>query len=166
MQTNVLEYLENTWERVPGKTAYANDTDAVTFKEVYDNARSIGTYLGQHGHYAEPVVVFMQKHPNAIISFYGVVYAGCSYVPIDEEMPRHRIGLIFDSLKPRAIICDDVTEAMVREFDYQGDIYKYADICHNMDASRLKEGKLPPYLAARYRYAKQKVAEALEVPEP
>ena len=130
MQTNVLEYLENIWDKVPDKVAYANDKDSVTFREVYDNARSIGSFLHAKGHYRESVVVFMEKHPNAIVSFYGVVYAGCYYVPIDEEMPKHRIGLIFQSLKPRAIICDDVTEQMVKEFDYDGSVYKYADICH------------------------------------
>ncbi len=130
MQTNVLEYLENIWDKVPDKVAYANDKDSVTFHEVYDNARSMGSFLHAKGHYRESVVVFMEKHPNAIVSFYGVVYAGCYYVPIDEEMPKHRIGLIFQSLKPRAIICDDVTEQMVKEFDYDGAVYKYADICH------------------------------------
>lgn len=129
MQTNVLEYLEQTAPRVPNKVAYANDVDSVTFKEVYDRSRSIGTFLKKQGHYREPVVVFMQKHPNAIISFYGVVYSGCFYVPIDEEMPKHRIELIFQSLNPRAIICDDVTKKMVEEFNYQGNTYLYHDIC-------------------------------------
>ena len=30
-------------------------------------------------------------------------------MPIDEEMPRVRIDLILDNLKPRAIICDEKT---------------------------------------------------------
>ncbi|MBR6271652.1 MAG: amino acid adenylation domain-containing protein [Lachnospiraceae bacterium] len=129
MQTNVLEYLEQTAPRVPDKIAYANENEGVTFSQVYDHARAIGSYLLSQGLYREPVVVFMAKHPNSIIAFYGTIYAGCYYVPIDEEMPKHRIGLIFDSLKPRAVICDDVTEPVVREFDYQGSVYKYADIC-------------------------------------
>ena len=129
MQTNVLEYLEQTAPKVPDKVAYANDIDEVTFKQVYDRSRGIGSFLLHEGYTREPVVVFMAKHPNSIIAFYGTIYSGCYYVPIDEEMPKHRIGLIFDSLKPRAIICDDVTEPIVREFDYQGAVYKYADIC-------------------------------------
>ena len=128
MQTNVLEYLENIVDQVPDKAAYANDKDSVTFREVYDNARAIGSFLHGQGLYKEPVVVFMQKHPNAIVSFYGVLYSGCFYVPIDEEMPRHRIGLIFDSLKPKAIICDEETQKIVEGFNYEGAAYLYQDI--------------------------------------
>ena len=98
MQTNVLEYLEQTAPRVPDKVAYGNEDTEVTFGEVLRNAQAIGTFLKRQGHYKEPVVVFMRKHPNAIISFYGAVYAGCFYVPIDEEMPKHRIELIFLNL--------------------------------------------------------------------
>ena len=79
MQTNVLEYLEQTAPRVPDKVAYGNEDTEVTFGEVLRNAQAIGTFLKRQGHYKEPVVVFMRKHPNAIISFYGAVYAGCFY---------------------------------------------------------------------------------------
>ncbi len=130
MQTNVLEYLEETVLRVPEKVAYANESDEVTFREVYDGARSIGSFLHQHGYYREPVVVFMKKHPHAIVSFYGTVYAGCFYVPIDEEMPKHRIGLFFDSRHRMAIICDETTAKMAEEFSFSGDIYLYSDIVH------------------------------------
>ena len=71
MQTNVLEYLEQTAPRVPDKVAYGNEDTEVTFGEVLRNAQAIGTFLKRQGHYKEPVVVFMRKHPNAIISFYG-----------------------------------------------------------------------------------------------
>ncbi len=128
MQTNVLEYLENIVGQVPDKTAYANDTEGVTFREVYDNARTIGSFLHAQGLKREPVVVFMQKHPHAIVSFYGVLYSGCFYVPIDEEMPRHRIELIFGSLKPKAVICDEETKKIAEGFAFDGAIYLYRDI--------------------------------------
>ena len=129
MQRNVLEYLENIVDKVPDKTAYANDTEGVTFREVYDRARAIGSYLAANGFYREPVVVFMQKHPNAIVGFYGVAYGGCTYVPIDEEMPKHRIELIFKALQPRLILCDEVTRKMAEEFDFGGQTVLYSEIC-------------------------------------
>ena len=95
MQINVLEYLDNTVLRVPDKIAYANETDSLTFKQVYDYARSIGTCISAYGLRRQPIVVYMKKHPNAISAFYGVVYSGNFYVPIDEEMPQYRVELIF-----------------------------------------------------------------------
>jgi amino acid adenylation domain-containing protein len=128
MQNNVLEYLENIVGSVPDKIAYADEESKATFKEVYDKSRAIGTFLHKQGHHKEPIVVFMGKHPSAIISFYGVIYSGCFYVPIDEEMPRHRIELIFGSLNPKAVICDNETIKALEAFDYKGKVYLYDDI--------------------------------------
>ena len=128
MQRNVLEYLEQTVNRLPDKVAYANETYGITFGEVYQQSRAIGSFLNQQGIYKEPIVVFMEKNPKTIVTFYGVIYGGNYYVPIDEEMPRHRIELIFESLKPKAVICDDITGKALENFGYQGDVYYYDDI--------------------------------------
>lgn len=128
MQRNVLEYLEHTVTKVPDKIAYANEEVGITFQEVYDQARAIGTYLNQQGHSKEPIVVFMGKHPRTIVTFYGVIYGGNYYVPIDEEMPRHRIELIFQNLNPKAVICDHETSKLLESFSYEGNVYSYEDM--------------------------------------
>ena len=55
MQTNVLEYLENTVDRVPDKTAFADEESALSFIQVSEQAKSIGTELSRQGAYREPV---------------------------------------------------------------------------------------------------------------
>ena len=127
-QINILEYLDNIVKICPEKIAYANETDGLSFKTVYDNARAIGTFLHNEGRYKEPIVVFMRKHPDTIVAFLGVVYGGCYYVPIDNEMPRHRIELIFQNLKPRSVICDESTVDSIKGFDYNGAVYSYNEI--------------------------------------
>lgn len=128
MQRNVLEYLEYTVTKNPKKLAYANEAAGITFEEVYDQARAIGTFLNGKGHTKEPIVVFMGKHPRTIVTFYGVIYSGNFYVPIDEEMPRHRIELIFKSLNPKAVICDHETCKLLETFSYQGCVYSYEEM--------------------------------------
>lgn len=115
-QTNVMEYLEHTVKLVPDKVAFANETDKITFQEVYSGSRAIGSYLCDNDYYDEPVVVFMKKHPKQIVAFFGCVYGGNYYVPIDEEMPRFRVELIFNNLQPRIIICDDSTYDVAKTF--------------------------------------------------
>ena len=127
-QTNVLEYLEHTVVRLPDKIAYANEEMGLTFGEVYHDSRAIGSYLNKQGYYNEPVVVFMKKHPKAIAAFFGCVYGGNYYVPIDEEMPRFRIDLIFDNLKPKAMICDASTLEMAKTFQFDGEIMLYDEV--------------------------------------
>ena len=125
MQRNVLEYLEATAPRLPDKIAYSNGTDSLTFGEVSRAARGIGSFLADKGFCKEPVVVFMEKHPRSVAAFFGVVYSGCFYVPIDEEMPAFRVELIFQTLKPRAVLCDDKTRPIVEKMGYEGGLYNY-----------------------------------------
>lgn len=115
MQTNILEYLDATVLRVPDKLAFSDGTDGLTFRQVHDQARAIGSGLLALGAEREPVVVFMQRHPKAVTAFFGAVYAGCFYVPIDGEMPVFRAELIFQQLRPRFVICDAKTQAQARE---------------------------------------------------
>lgn len=106
MQKNILEYLERTAEMYPDKTAFSNGKESMTFGEVSDAARSIGSFLANKGYYGEPVAVIMDKHPKTVTAFFGIIYAGCFYVCIDEKMPEARMRAIFGKLSPRAVICD------------------------------------------------------------
>lgn len=129
MQRNILEYLEETVRKYPDKTAFANESMGMTFREVYDASRNIGTCLLKKGYQKEPVVIYMKKHPHMIAAFWGAVYSGCFYVPMDEEMPAFRIDLIFRNLKPRAVICDETTSEQMKEFrDFDGEVLLYDEI--------------------------------------
>lgn len=128
MQRNILEYLEKTVHRVPDKIAFSSGEDALTFREVYEQARAIGTRLSRDGYYKQPVVVFMKKQPKTITAFLGVIYSGCFYVPLDADMPRDRIELILRNLKPAACICDGTTLPAAGELSGIGRIYSYDEI--------------------------------------
>lgn len=127
MQRNVLEYLEATAPRLPDKIAFHNGTEGLTFGQVSRAAQGIGTFLAQRGLKREPVVVFMEKHPKSVAAFFGVAYSGCFYVPIDEEMPLYRVELIFQTLHPRAVLCDDRTKQSVEDLGYTGGLYHYEE---------------------------------------
>lgn len=128
MQINILEYLEKTVSRVPDKVAFTNGEEELTFREVYDQARAIGSFLHQKGICQQPVVVFMKKQPKTIVSFLGAIYGGCYYVPLDEDMPRYRIELIFRTLQSGVLICDASTRDMAKEYEFNGHVYCYEEI--------------------------------------
>ena len=128
-QTNVLEYLEQTVGRVPDKTAFADDTETMTFAQVYRDSRAIGSALARRGLEREPVVVFMPKHPRTVTAFFGCVYGGSHYVPIDEEMPRFRIELILENLHARMMICHSESDRqLARDFGFDGEIALYEQL--------------------------------------
>ncbi len=129
--TNILEYLEHSVNRVPDKVAFADETVGLTFRQTYDAARAVGSFLAAEGLYKQPVVVFKKKHPTTLVSFFGIIYSGNYYVPLDDEMPHHRIDLILKTLRPSAMICDADTAPLVKDFDYSGKVYIYDDICNH-----------------------------------
>ncbi len=127
-RTNILTYFDEGAAQHPRKVAFSNGTDSLTFSALRKSVEGIGTALHQKGFYKEPVVVFMEKHPNAVAAFFGVVAAGCYYVPIDDEMPAHRIELIFKTLQPKAVICDGKTESTARTFGENADIFLFDEL--------------------------------------
>ena len=128
MQINILEYLEHTVQRVPDKIAFSDENYGMTFQSLYDQARAVSSSLSRSGYYKKPIVVFMKKQPKAIAAFLGVIYSGCFYVPMDEEMPRHRIELILQNLQPAACICDETTMPLAEALSNTGRIFCYEEI--------------------------------------
>jgi amino acid adenylation domain-containing protein len=117
MHNHVLNDLNRIVREKPDKVAYSNGEVSLTFRDVYDKSRSIGSFCHSKGIYKQPVVIFMQKSPEEIAAFFGVITGGNYYVPIDEEMPASRIRLILENVKSPLLICDESTKEAAKEFE-------------------------------------------------
>ena len=127
MQTNILEYLEYTAQRVPDKLAFSDGKDGMSFGALWDSARSIGSYLLSLGHTRKGVAVLMDKHPTQIAAFFGVLYAGCFYTAPDASMPRGRLAMIIDAVQPCLVICDK--KNMAQAYTLGLPVVLYDDVC-------------------------------------
>ena len=105
IQRNVLEYLEATAERLPDKTAFADDKESLTFAQLLKMARSLGTYIMKKtDRRRAPVIVMTDRTAVSIAAFMGVLCSGNFYVPMDNKMPVARMVSIAEQLKPAAIV--------------------------------------------------------------
>ncbi len=127
MQTNVLEYIEETVRKFPDKVAFADEETELTFRQLYDRIQCLGTHLVRLGAAREPVVVYMKKSPCTISAFFGVIASGCFYVPIDEEMPRRRMELILENTHSNYMICDESTLEQAACLNFTGTVIPYSD---------------------------------------
>ena len=125
IQTNILQYLEATAPRVPDKIAYADGTDSICFSELFRASRAIGSELIKAGYAKEPIAILMDKHPRVPAAFYGVVYAGCYYVPLDPSMPVHRMEVILEQVGARALIVDQKNEKLANTLQFSGELLVY-----------------------------------------
>lgn len=125
MQTNILEYLEATVVRLPDKVAYSNGTDDLTFSALSCNARAIGSALLERGYTKAPIAILMEKHPNEIAAFFGAVYAGCFYVPLDPEMPVARMETILESVGADLLIVDKKGKKIAETLHFSIKVVEY-----------------------------------------
>ena len=128
MITNVLDYLEQTAERLPEKAAFCDEEEAISFRDLLCKARSIGTTLSADGFNHDPIVVLMQRQARAVTAFLGAVYAACYYVPLDAELSQRRIGDILSNLTHSAVIADDCAMPLLQSLGYAGRVYRYDDL--------------------------------------
>ena len=129
MQNHVLNYLDRIAAAKPEKIAFSNGEEALTFGQVHEQSRAVGSFLHGQGVYGKPVVVFMNKHPREIAAFFGVIAGGDFYVPIDEEMPASRIQLILENVQAEILICDSLTKEAAEKFNFGGKVVLYDEIC-------------------------------------
>ena len=127
-QMNVLEYLERTVRRLPDKPAFVGEDMTMTFGQVYRASRAIGSALARRGMEGEPVAVFMPKCPQTIAAFFGCVYGGCHYVPLDSGMPRLRVEMILQNIRARMMICDESTRGLPEELGFDGETALYEEL--------------------------------------
>jgi amino acid adenylation domain-containing protein len=117
MTTNILEYLEQTVQRLPEKTALADDKLSLTFGQWLQQAESIGTAIAQatNSTIRRAVLVFVDRRIEGLVGAMGAVESGNFYVPIDCKMPFERVRLIADLCKPIAAVA--TTEADLKTLD-------------------------------------------------
>ena len=131
-QTNILEYLESSADKYPDRVAFSDGDVGVTFAELCDLSRRVGSYLCTRGYCREPIAVMMKKSPDAIAAMLGVIYAGCYYVMLDGEMGEQKLSEIIARVRPRAVIFDREGEECAKKMPLA--VKKYPlDLCRKAE---------------------------------
>ena len=128
MIRNVLDYLELSAAKYPKKVAFADETVSLSFGELLDSSKRIGTALSEYGKDKLPIAVYMEKTPYAIAAFLGGVYSGRCYSPIDAQMPIKRVEQILSTLNTKYLIADRSTIANLNEIEYEGEVFDIDDL--------------------------------------
>ena len=125
MRTNILQYLEETTERLPQKIAFSDGEEALSFEELLRASKGVASALLSFGVKNEPIAILMKRRPAQIAAFFGCVYAGCHYIPLDVSMPTSRMELILSSVGAKYLIFDSEGEKKLSELSFAGNCYRY-----------------------------------------
>lgn len=117
MLTNVLQWLECSVKSFGDKVAAEDEKKIYTYRELQGYAKRIGSSLVGVIAKNEPVAVFMEKSPEMLAAFFGIVYAGGFYVTVDTKHPKTRVESILNTLEARIIITDEANKAKLTRLE-------------------------------------------------
>lgn len=102
---NLLEYLEGSARRLPGKPAFCDEGRAFTFGELWDFARRCGAAIARRVNAVNrPIVVLTGRTAVTAAAFQAVLASGNYYAPMDEAMPAARMEAILNQLQPPLVL--------------------------------------------------------------
>lgn len=101
---SVLDMLENSANMYSNKIAVTYIDRSITYKELLDNSKLIGSNLCKYISINDPVIVFMDKGIDTLSIFFGILYAGGCYSLVNPDFPSIRIKQINEVLESNVII--------------------------------------------------------------
>ena len=128
MIKNVLDYLYNSKEKYPLKTAVADDKSAMTYTELVDNATAIAAGLLEYTGLRKAVPVYMDKSCVALAAFMGVVMTDNFYVLLEPGHPAERLHGILNTLEADIIVTSRKYEKKAAKLEFDGTIIYVEDL--------------------------------------
>ena len=144
MRANVTYWLDQTADRLPDKIAFADEKKEITFRELRMQAMALATRMLEKTLFKKPVVIYLEKGVDVLVSFMGAAYSCNFYSPIDIDMPASRVNKILEVLQPALVVTTADLRTAFERYDYQGEylIFEEAVGCpvdkQIVDAARTK----------------------------
>lgn len=98
--------LERAAKLFSDNIAISDGDREITYRQYRERSRALGTGFLKRGG-PKPVVVYLPKCMEALISFMGAMYSGVPYVPVDSHIPMYRLEKIISSLAPCFVVTDE-----------------------------------------------------------
>ncbi|WP_438433859.1 non-ribosomal peptide synthetase [Gorillibacterium sp. sgz500922] len=101
----VVSWFRDTACRFANKIALSCGGDFRTYRELNDESDQLAAYLLREGLLpGEPVVLYMERSIASVVSLFGILKAGGSYVPVDPTHPADRNAYIIKDTGARYAI--------------------------------------------------------------
>ncbi|UXE67975.1 MAG: amino acid adenylation domain-containing protein [Chryseotalea sp. WA131a] len=119
----VVDLFEAQTKKTPDAIALRFQDKNITYRELDAEASQVANYLAMHfqgkGHV---IAVNLDRSLEFMIAVFGILKAGCIYLPISTEYPVDRIRYVLDNSNALGIFC-----SRVRYADLERDV-KYMDM--------------------------------------
>ncbi len=121
MKANVTYWLDESADRLADKVAFADERKEITFGQLKTQAMALATQTLKMGLFKKPVVIYLEKGVDVLVSFMGAAYSCNFYSPIDIDMPASRVNKILEVLNPSLVITTAGLKETFESYEYEGD---------------------------------------------
>lgn len=104
---NVLTYLEESVKRVPDKLCIIEENTSCTYLQFHKKCLQAATGLTAYVKPNTPVIVYMDKGIEALVSFFSILYAGGFYALVNVDYPKERVSNIVGVLEGTVVITNN-----------------------------------------------------------
>ena len=95
--------------------AYTINNESYTYTQLYKFVCNIYQFLLKENKQKKPVIVYGHKEIYMKATFIACSFAGMTYVPIDENMPKERVEQIIKQVEPELIIGKNISKQKINE---------------------------------------------------
>lgn len=104
-KASVFEEFTQIAKTYPNKTALICGDKKLTYKELYQKALNVASYIDKKGIQTnETIGILLPKSSTQIVSILGVLVAGGNYLPLDVNIPGNRLKEIVTNGAVKTII--------------------------------------------------------------
>lgn len=118
MKKSIVDYLEKNNKKYGDKIIFSERDKGISYNDFVIESKSIATSILDLNLYNKPIIIFIDKTINALVSMFGVTYSANFYTVIDVNMPKNRIDNIIKTLNPSLIITDKKNIDKLNELGY------------------------------------------------
>ena len=116
----IHEFFEDQAKIHPSKTAVISGNSGLTFRELNEKANQLANYLVERGAVQGDIIgISIERSVEMIVAVFGILKAGCCYLPLDPSFPDERISFMVNDAKAKLIITQSSNrEKLSKFYDY------------------------------------------------
>lgn len=112
----INNFLENSASRLPDKVALIFEDQRMTYEEIDHSADQLAAALVNMGiKRQERVVIFLDNSAESVISLFGILKAGATFIILNPTMKSRKLNYILRDSSARALITQTSKAGIVNE---------------------------------------------------
>lgn len=115
----VLQLFKDNVSKYPDRVAVVGDNRSITYQELDVLSSKVAEALLAKSPVARRIGLSVPKTVDMVVAIWGILKAGCSYVPLDYEYPQNRLDYIVEDCGLQEVVVNDDTASKFAIETYQ-----------------------------------------------